>query len=158
MRIVKQTIHEKLSKQQKDRWPFGQRSFVGPSAAKNSALDWGNKDAIQYKCNATGSLQVSYTYDAWGKPLAATGQGFLNMFAYCNHNPINMIDSAGCLPEWIKGLVKWYVSAIIMPKVEYIEETWAEFHVEITDAANYRKTKFNLFDKIEEYHNLLMGW
>ena len=89
---------------------------------------------------------------------ATTGQGFLNMFAYCNHNPINMIDSAGCLPEWIKGLVKWYVSAIIVPKVEYIEETWAEFHVEITDTTNYQKTKFNLFDKIEEYHNLLMGW
>ena len=34
----------------------------------------------------------------------------------------------------------------------------AEFHVEITDTTNYQKTKFNLFDKIEEYYNLLMGW
>ena len=62
---------------------------------KNSALDWGNKDAIQYRGDATGSLQVSYTYDAWGKPLTATGQGFLNMFAYCGNNPVCRVDIAG---------------------------------------------------------------
>ena len=45
----------------------------GLPAAKNSALDWGKEDAIQYRCAATGNLQVSYTYDAWGKPLTATG-------------------------------------------------------------------------------------
>jgi len=101
--------------------------------------------------DSSGNTVVSYTYDAWGKPIsttgsmastlgtinplryrgyvydtetgfyylqsryydptigrflnadafASTGQGLLgnNMFAYCNNNPLNFVDSGGRIPR-----------------------------------------------------------
>ena len=37
----------------------------------------------------------------------STGQGVLgnNMFAYCNNNPVNMVDDGGNWPKWVSGIL-----------------------------------------------------
>jgi len=37
------------------------------------------------------------------------------MFAYCNNNPVNMSDSSGNWPQWIKDAANWTNNNIIQP-------------------------------------------
>ena len=41
-------------------------------------------------------------------------QGY-NLFAYCFNNPVNMSDSSGHWPQWIKNAVSWVNNNIIQP-------------------------------------------
>ena len=41
-------------------------------------------------------------------------QGY-NLFAYCYNNPVNMSDSSGHWPQWIKDAAKWVNNNIIQP-------------------------------------------
>ena len=47
----------------------------------------------------------------------------LNMFAYCGNNPVNMSDSSGQLPKWIKNTVKWIAKNIVKPVVKTVQKT-----------------------------------
>jgi len=46
-----------------------------------------------------------------------------NQFAYCFNNPVNMDDSTGNWPQWIKNTVKWVAKNVIKPVVKKIQET-----------------------------------
>lgn len=74
----------------------------------------------------------------------STGQGILgyNMFAYCNNNPVNLIDSSGALPkfspEFIKENGEWVDTAIGMllyvtefNRKGYLYEYWVELEGKI---------------------------
>jgi len=56
--------------------------------------------------------------------LISTGQGVLgnNMFAYCNNNPVNMVDASGNLPKWIDDGINWFNENVIEPIVQFIED------------------------------------
>ncbi len=41
-----------------------------------------------------------------------------NLFAYCMNNPVNMSDSTGHWPKWIKNSVKWVSEKVFMPMVK----------------------------------------
>ena len=41
-------------------------------------------------------------------------QGY-NLFAYCFNNPVNMSDSSGHWPRWIKDAASWVNNNIIQP-------------------------------------------
>ena len=45
-----------------------------------------------------------------------------NMFAYCMNNPVNMIDSAGNWPQWIKDTANWVDNNIIEPIERFVED------------------------------------
>ena len=45
-------------------------------------------------------------------------QGY-NMFAYCFNNPINMSDSSGHWPQWIKDAANWVNNSIIQPVANF---------------------------------------
>ena len=51
----------------------------------------------------------------------STGQGLLghNMFAYCNNNPVNMIDNSGYWPQWLKDAANWVNNNIIQPVANF---------------------------------------
>ena len=51
-----------------------------------------------------------------GDAFASTGQGILsnNMFAYCNNNPVNMIDTNGYWAEWFESIVKVASAAVVV--------------------------------------------
>ena len=58
-------------------------------------------------------LQSRYYDPFYGRFINAdsylsTGTGLLgyNMYAYCNNNPVNMIDVSGNMPEWVDNAVK----------------------------------------------------
>ena len=45
-------------------------------------------------------------------------QGY-NMFAYCFNNPVNMSDSSGHWPQWIKDAANWVNNNIIQPVANF---------------------------------------
>ena len=48
-------------------------------------------------------------------------QGY-NMFAYCFNNPVNMTDSSGHWPQWIKDAVDWVNDKVIQPVVNFVKD------------------------------------
>ena len=48
-------------------------------------------------------------------------QGY-NMFAYCFNNPVNMSDSSGHWPQWIKDAANWVDDNIIRPVVNFVKD------------------------------------
>ena len=44
------------------------------------------------------------------------------MFAYCNNNPVNMIDNSGYWPQWLKDAANWVDKNIIQPVKEFFED------------------------------------
>ena len=48
-------------------------------------------------------------------------QGY-NMFDYCMNNPVNMSDSTGNWPKFIKDLANWVNEKVIEPVVEFVED------------------------------------
>ena len=42
-----------------------------------------------------------------------------NVFAYCMNNPINMSDSSGHWPQWIKNATNWVNNNIIQPAANF---------------------------------------
>jgi len=48
-------------------------------------------------------------------------QGY-NMFAYCFNNPVNMSDSSGHWPQWMKNAANWVNNNIIQPVVCVIKD------------------------------------
>ena len=45
-----------------------------------------------------------------------------NLFAYCFNNPINMSDSSGRWPQWIKAAVSWVNDNIFQPVVSFVKD------------------------------------
>ena len=45
-------------------------------------------------------------------------QGY-NMFAYCFNNPVNMSDSSGHWPQWIKDAANWVNNNIVQPVANF---------------------------------------
>ena len=45
-----------------------------------------------------------------------------NMFAYCFNNPVNMSDSSGHWPQWIKDAVDWVNDKVIQPVVSFVKD------------------------------------
>ena len=66
----------------------------------------------------------------------STGQGLLghNMFAYCNNNPVNMIDNSGYWPQWLKDAANWVDKNIIQPVKEFFEDVSED--IENYDSSN----------------------
>ena len=57
----------------------------------------------------------------------STGQGLLgnNMFAYCNNDPVNRVDPAGC---WGEDLLKQIFNNVIYPASEIMESVLSHFN------------------------------
>ena len=52
----------------------------------------------------------------------STGTGLLgyNMYAYCNNNPVNILDSTGSVPEWLKNIADFAVTAVTAAAAVYV--------------------------------------
>lgn len=57
------------------------------------------------------------------------------MFAYCLNNPVNLDDSEGNWPQWLKDGIKWATKEIGKPIVKAIQNSLAE--VDMTVSAGY---------------------
>lgn len=63
---------------------------------------------------------------------ASTGAGIIgcNMFAYCNNNPVNMVDSTGCWPSLIRQVINKILTVV--------EETLTvKYNVPLYDQGDY---------------------
>ncbi len=49
-------------------------------------------------------------------------QGY-NMFAYCFNNPVNMYDSSGHWPQWMKNAANWVNNNIIQPVANFFSSS-----------------------------------
>ena len=66
-------------------------------------------------------------------------QGY-NMFIYCFNNPVNMCDSEGDWPKWIKSVTSWVDKNIIQPIEEKVVQPIKKFIGNvISDIKNYDK-------------------
>ena len=45
-----------------------------------------------------------------------------NMFAYCLNNPVNMADTSGNWPQWIKDAANWLNNSIIQPVASFVKD------------------------------------
>ena len=48
-------------------------------------------------------------------------QGY-NLFAYCFNNPVNMSDSSGHWPQWIKDAANWVNNNIVQPVANFFSQ------------------------------------
>ena len=46
-----------------------------------------------------------------------------NMFAYCFNNPVNMSDSSGHWPQWMKDVANWVNDNIIQPVANFFSQS-----------------------------------
>jgi len=72
--------------------------------------------------------------------LGANGDlGTYNLFAYCSCNPINMSDSSGKWPQWIKDAANWVDDNILQPTkeaIDYVYHEVTDWHFEDRIAKN----------------------
>ena len=66
-------------------------------------------------------MQSRYYNPEWGRFINADGlvenPGELlshNMFAYCKNNPVNMSDSSGFMPTWLKWVIGVVVAVVVV--------------------------------------------
>ena len=82
-----------------------------------------------YYDNETGFYYVSSRYydpevgrylnaDSVIAGVGGSIQGY-NMFAYCFNNPVNMSDSSGHWPQWIKDAANWVNNNIVQPVANF---------------------------------------
>lgn len=138
-----------------DAWGNSTYNFKNP----NHTLDdlnplryrgyvWDSETGLYY-------LQSRYYNPAWGRFINAdtfvsTGQGILgnNMFAYCNNNPVNMLDSTGELP-WVAIIVGCVaVGAIVnnLRNAYYYETSDGESEIDSSSYQNKIPTRREKID------------
>ena len=44
----------------------------------------------------------------------------LNLYAYCNNNPVMNVDPTGHWPQWLKNAVKWVAKNVLKPGIETV--------------------------------------
>ena len=66
-------------------------------------------------------------------------QGY-NMFAYCFNNPVNMSDSSGHWPQWMKNTVKWVAKNIVKPVVKTVQKTLSKVDLTYSTGVNMSGT------------------
>ena len=91
-------------------------------------------------------------------------QGY-NMFTYCMNNPVNMIDSSGNWPQWIKDAANWVDKNIIEPVERFVEditEDISNYNKENTDVdVVYESNYFSSYNGtlvIRHSSNFLTSW
>ena len=62
------------------------------------------------------------------------------MFAYCLNNPVNLDDSEGNWPQWLKDGVKWVTKEIVKPIVKAIQNGLAEVDLTLSTGFNVSGT------------------
>ena len=63
-----------------------------------------------------------------------------NVFIYCFNNPVNMSDSSGHWPQWIKNTVKWVAENIVNPVVKTIQKELSEVEATCSRGINISGT------------------
>ena len=63
-----------------------------------------------------------------------------NMFVYCMNNPINMEDSNGNWPKWIKTAVKWVSKKVVKPTVKTVQKVLGKVNLTYSKGVNYSGT------------------
>ena len=63
-----------------------------------------------------------------------------NQFVYCFNNPVNMDDTSGNWPKWIKNTVKWVAKNIVKPVVKTIQKTLSNVDLTYSTGVNVSGT------------------
>ena len=65
-------------------------------------------------------------------------QGY-NLFAYCFNNPVNMSDSSGHWPQWIKDAANWVNNNIVQPVANFFSSPFSANSERIPKASSSAK-------------------
>ena len=65
-------------------------------------------------------------------------QGY-NLFAYCFNNPVNMSDSSGHWPQWIKDAANWVNNNIVQPVANFFSSPFSANSERIPEASSSAK-------------------
>ena len=119
-----------------DAW--GKCTVYDSSGSVNTSSTFiGNVNPIRYRGYyydvETGLYYVSSRYydpeiGRWinvDSVIAGVGDSIqaYNMFAYCLNNPVNMSDSSGNWPQWMKNAAKWLNKNVIQPVKKFFSSS-----------------------------------
>lgn len=63
-----------------------------------------------------------------------------NLYSYCFNNPVNMDDSMGNWPKWIKNSVKWVAKNVVKPVVKTVQKTLSKVDPTYSSGVNISGT------------------
>ena len=59
-----------------------------------------------------------------------------NAFAYCFNNPVNMADTSGNWPKWMKTAAKWVIEKAVEPTVSFVKEKLSQVDITYSNGLN----------------------
>jgi hypothetical protein len=84
---------------------------------------------MYYLKNRYYAPEVGRFISADGKISSVGGEvkGY-NLYAYCFNNPVNMTDSDGNWPKFIKNAVKWVIKNIVQPVTKVVKKSLSKIN------------------------------